>query len=53
MIWILCIHIDDENDKYVSWGDDLGDDRYHMYIESCLGALHNLTSVVLAYVLGE
>ena len=34
-------------------GDDLDDDRYHMHIESCLGALHNSTSVILAFVLNE
>jgi len=49
----LCIHIGDENDTDVSWGDNVGEDRYHMHIESSLGALHNLTSVILAYVLGE
>jgi len=41
------------NDTDVSWGDGLGDDLYRMYIESCLGALHNLTGVILAYVHGE
>jgi hypothetical protein len=40
-------------DTYVSWGEDLGDDWYHMHIDSCLGALHNLTCVIFAYVLGE
>jgi len=32
MTRILCIHLGDENHTDVSWGDDLGDDRYHMHI---------------------
>jgi len=28
------------------WGDDLDDDRYHMHIESYLGALHTFGEVV-------
>jgi len=32
MTQILCIHIGDENDTNVSWGDNLDDDRYHMHI---------------------
>jgi len=33
---------DGDYDTVVCWGDDLDDDRYHKYIESCLGALHTL-----------
>ena len=43
----------DVDDTFVSSGDNLDDDRYHMHIESSLDALHNLTDVILAYVLGE
>jgi len=32
--------IGDDYDTVVSRGDNLGDDRYHMHIESYLGALH-------------
>ena len=62
VIRILCIQrrwleyfVFDKGDYdiVVFWGDDLDRDRYHMHIESCLGALHNLTNVILAYVLGE
>jgi len=35
------------------WGDNLDDDWYHMHIKSCLVTLHNLTGVILAYVLDE
>ena len=28
---------DNDYDTMVSWGDDPDNDRYHMYIELCLG----------------
>jgi len=56
-IRILCIQNDDDYDTDVSWGDDLGVDRYHMHVESCLGALHTFGEVVKCvifdYILGE
>ena len=37
---------DNDYDTMVSWGDDPDNDRYHMYIELCLGALHTFGEVV-------
>jgi len=31
---------DNHYDTVVSWGDDFGDDRYHIQTELCLGAFH-------------
>jgi len=53
MTRILCIHIDDNNDIVVSWGDDLGDDRYHMHIKSCLEHIANIESVMFDSVVGD
>jgi len=61
MFQILCIQEamfrGDVYDTNVSWGDDLDDNRYHVHIESCLGALHTFCDVVKCviydYEIGE
>jgi len=56
-LWYGFVSISDVYDTFVSWGDNLGDDRFHMHIESCIDALHTFGEVVKCaifdYVLGE
>ena len=51
----IKIFISNEDDQSILYSND--DDRYHVYIESCLGALHTLGKVVKCvifdYVLRE
>jgi len=53
MTRILCIHIGDDNDIGVSRGDDLGDNRYHMHIVSCLERIAYIESAMFDYVLDD
>ena len=48
---ILCIHIGDDYDTHVSKVTTLGPVPHAFRV--CLGALHDLTGVIIAYVLGE